>query len=42
MQTLPKRSSKGYGKRNEGIAEASARLNYLIFKDNLDRNNYPP
>src|SRR5207245_2575419 len=27
MQTLPKRSSKGYGKRNEGIAEASARLN---------------
>src|SRR2546422_1686062 len=41
-QTLPKQSSKGCARRNEGIAEASARLNNLHFTDNLDRNNYPP
>src|SRR3989449_9049311 len=41
-QTLPKQSSKRCARRNEGIAEASARLNNLHFTDNLDRNNYPP
>src|SRR5881296_1932323 len=41
MQTLPKRSFEGCVKRNEGIAEASAKLNYLVFKHTLDRNNSP-
>ena len=36
-----KRSFKGCVKRNEGIAEASAKLNYLVFKHTLDRNNSP-